>query len=136
MLTDQSRHCGQNHAAPARSWYFRMRRAIFMRRFGWRWVAATSLLLGISALAETRPQYGGTLHVAMQIAPSTLDPTDTSQAGVAYRNISRLVFDGLVSVDDQGRLQPALATSWRAEPGNRRWQFQLRPGVRFHDGSP
>lgn len=108
-----------------------------MRRFAWLWVAASSLLLATSALGETRPQYGGTLHVAMQIAPSTLDPADNSLASaVAYRNVLRLVFDGLVSMDNQGRLQPALATSWRAEPGNRRWQFQLRQGVRFHDGSP
>jgi peptide/nickel transport system substrate-binding protein len=107
-----------------------------MKRFGWHWVVVSSLLLA-TAPAETRPQYGGTLHVAMQIVPTTLDPADASQAtGVEYRNVLRLAYDGLVSIDDQGRMQPALTTSWRAESGDRRWQFQLRPGVRFHDGSP
>jgi peptide/nickel transport system substrate-binding protein len=107
-----------------------------MKRFGWHWVVVSSLLLA-TAPAETRPQYGGTLHVAMQIVPTTLDPGEASQAtGVEYRNVLRLVYDGLVSIDAQGRMQPALATSWRAESGDRRWQFQVRPGVRFHDGSP
>jgi MarR-like DNA-binding transcriptional regulator SgrR of sgrS sRNA len=106
-----------------------------MKRFVLHWVVVSSLLLVTAA--ETRPQYGGTLHVAMQTAPMTLDPADTSQANaVAYRNVLRLVYDCLVTMDDEGRLQPALATSWRAESGNRRWQFQLRPGVKFHDGSP
>jgi peptide/nickel transport system substrate-binding protein len=42
----------------------------------------------------------------------------------------------LVRMDGRGRLQPALATSWQAAPGNQRWQFWLRRGVKFHDGSP
>jgi len=114
-----------------------MQRLSYMRPFGWQWLAVSSLLLAWSALAETRPQYGGTLHVAMQIAPLTLDPADSSHVNaVAYRNLLRLVFDNLVTMDDQGRIQPALAVSWRSEPGNQRWQFQLRQGVKFQDGSP
>ncbi len=46
------------------------------------------------------------------------------------------MFETLVTLDDRGRLQPALATSWQAAPGNQRWQFWLRRGVKFHDGSP
>jgi ABC-type transport system substrate-binding protein len=46
------------------------------------------------------------------------------------------MFETLVTVDDRGRVQPALATSWQAAPGNQRWQFWLRHGVKFHDGSP
>jgi peptide/nickel transport system substrate-binding protein len=89
------------------------------------------------ATAETRPQYGGTLHVSTRIAPVSLDPSDNSQPdSVARRNLDRLMFDTLVTVDNRGRLQPSLATSWQSEPGNQRWQFSLRRGVKFHDGSP
>ena len=46
-----------------------------------------------------------------------------------------LIFETLVTLDDGGRTRPALAISWQAAPGNQRWQFRLRPGIRFHDGS-
>jgi ABC-type transport system substrate-binding protein len=51
-----------------------------------------------------------------------------------------LLFDTLVSTDENVRVQPGLATSWQAspgsQPGNQRWQFRIRRGVRFHDGTP
>jgi len=108
-----------------------------MKLFGWQWLAVSSLLLGISASAETRPHYGGTLRTTTRIAPSSLDPADRTQTdSLARRNLDELIFDTLVIVDNRGRLRPALATSWKAEPGNQRWQFWLRRGVKFHDGSP
>jgi peptide/nickel transport system substrate-binding protein len=55
---------------------------------------------------------------------------------LAKRNLTRLTFETLVTMDDRGRLQPTLATSWQAAPGNQRWQFWVRRGVKFHDGSP
>jgi peptide/nickel transport system substrate-binding protein len=53
-----------------------------------------------------------------------------------------MVFDSLVlwdlsRADQPSGLAPGLATSWRADPADRRrWIFTLRQGVRFHDGSP
>jgi peptide/nickel transport system substrate-binding protein len=108
-----------------------------MRLSVWRWLAASSLLCVTLALAETRPQYGGTLRTTTRIAPTSLDPADPGQAdSVALRNLDSLLFDTLVIMDNRGRLRPGLATSWKPEPGNRRWQFWLRRGVKFHDGSP
>ena len=91
----------------------------------------------VVGLAATRPRYGGTLRVALRIAPMSLDPaTGNPYDGVAARNLSYLIFDGLVTLDDRGFPQPALATSWQAEPGGQRWRFQLRKGVVCHDGTP
>jgi peptide/nickel transport system substrate-binding protein len=107
-----------------------------MKHFVWRWLAASSLLLACAGHAETRPQYGGTLHIAVHVAPATLDPTDVAQSdSFVGRSITPLIFDTLVNTDDAGRAQPALAASWQAAPGNTRWQFQIRRGVRFHDGT-
>jgi len=106
-----------------------------MKRIGWRWLAASSLLLVAMAQAETRPQYGGTLHVAMRAAPTTLDPADGSQESFGGRSVTSLLFDTLVVMDDSGRAKPGLAEAWQASRGNQRWEFRLRPGVKFSDGT-
>lgn len=98
-------------------------------------VAAVSLLIA-SAGAATRPHYGGTLHVATTTALTSLDPADSSHSDtIARRNISRLLFDTLAVVDNRGVPQPGLAISWQSDSNQQRWQFSLRPGVTFQDGS-
>jgi len=96
-----------------------------------------SLFASPTATAATRPHYGGTLRVMLQSAPDALDlpanatPTD-------YWDIARtlsLVGDTLVKLDAQARPKPALAVAWQSDPGARHWQFTLRRGVKFHDGS-
>lgn len=94
-----------------------------LRRF------AISLVLAALALplsARTRPHYGGTLHVEIEG-----DPWQRPD-GVARR----LVFDGLTMLDVNGSVRPALAVQWDSDNSNHRWQFRLRSGVHFHDGTP
>jgi peptide/nickel transport system substrate-binding protein len=107
-----------------------------MKHFVWLWLAISSVLAG-SLAAETRPQYGGTLHVAMRSAPTTLDPADRTQLdSLARRTVTSLLYDTLVTIDDSGHIKSALADSWQASNHNQRWQFHLRRGVKFHDGTP
>ena len=47
-----------------------------------------------------------------------------------------LMFDTLVTVDDNGHVQPSLATSWQALAGGQRGQLRIRRGVKFNDGTP
>jgi MarR-like DNA-binding transcriptional regulator SgrR of sgrS sRNA len=77
------------------------------------------------AAARTRPHYGETLRV--EIAGDPWERPD----GIARR----LVFDGLTQIGNDGNVRPALAAAWNSENGDHRWQFRLRTGVRFHDGS-
>jgi peptide/nickel transport system substrate-binding protein len=104
-----------------------------MRRTGYLFLVVSSLCLTTLSQAATRPHYGRTLHVALRAAPNSLEPVQ-SLAPIAPE-LSDLVFDTLVSLDAQARPQPELALSWNAEAGNRRWQFVLRTGVKFHDGT-
>ncbi|MBC7800927.1 MAG: ABC transporter substrate-binding protein [Gemmatimonadaceae bacterium] len=48
--------------------------------------------------------------------------------------IARHMFDPLVGTDASARAIPRLAVSWKAL-SDTEWEFKLRPGVRFHDGS-
>ena len=110
-----------------------------MKRFAYRLLAAISLLgaLAKPAACETRPRYSGTLRVMMQSAPGTLDmPTSSVPADYwdAARTLS-LIGDTLVRMDVRDRPQPALAVAWQSDSSNSHWQFTLRRGVKFHDGS-
>jgi peptide/nickel transport system substrate-binding protein len=91
-----------------------------------RFALGLSLLLAGPAVAQN-------LRIGMQAPPSTLDPhwlLNLANTG-ALRNI----YDTLVARDDQMALRPGLAESWRVVDDST-WEFKLRPGVRFHDGSP
>src|SRR4030088_3235370 len=108
-----------------------------MKRFFSVWLVISSLFTAATGVAATRPHYGGTLHVTMRAAPSSLDPTKSSPADwFASSNVSGILYDTLVSFDERGDLQPALAISWHADPGNQRWHFHLRSGVTFSDKTP
>jgi ABC-type transport system substrate-binding protein len=107
-----------------------------MRLISFPLIVISSVLIA-SATAATRPHYGGTLHVQMEGAVSSLDPADSNGIDtLAAHNVLALIFDTLVTLDNRGQPQPALALSWQAEPGNQRWQFVLRPGVTFSDATP
>jgi peptide/nickel transport system substrate-binding protein len=49
-------------------------------------------------------------------------------------NISEQIFDSLVAKDEKQRMRPGLALSWKALDDTT-WEFKLRRGVKFHDGS-
>jgi peptide/nickel transport system substrate-binding protein len=106
-----------------------------MRHSAWRLPALISLLASLSWVAaggraETRPRYGGTLNVEIHDAITFTDPGDWPAQLVP------LVYDRLVQLDDRGEPRPALAISWQHDAENKRWELHLRPGVKFHDGSP
>jgi len=94
-----------------------------LRRFA---TSAVLALAVVTAPARTRPHYGGTLRV--EIEGDAWQRPD----GIARR----LVYDGLTSIGTTDAAEPALAVGWESENNDHRWQMQLRPGVRFHDGSP
>jgi peptide/nickel transport system substrate-binding protein len=107
-----------------------------MKRTGLQWLAISVLLISaLSASADTRPQYGGTLHISMSVSASSLDPAEMPESA-GTRNLVALIFDTLVTVDATGRPQSALAESWQSAPGDRGLEFRLRHTVKFHDGSP
>lgn len=73
------------------------------------------------------------LVFGLKSAPSTTDPLFHNR--VVNNSAAANIFDRLVHQDEQQRLLPGLALSWRAV-GETIWEFRLRQGVLFQDGSP
>src|SRR5215207_7266911 len=89
---------------------------------------------GLLTVAAAGPSLGQkNLTIAQGGGPTTLDPL-REQSG-PMMNIWTLLFDGLTRRADDGKLEPALATSWRPI-SETTWEFKLREGVRFHNGEP
>src|ERR1700676_773434 len=63
----------------------------------------------------------------------TTDPH--SQNENLTNNINILVYEPLILRNKTLGLEPALATSWE-QLNPTTWRFKLRPGVKFHEGSP
>ena len=63
----------------------------------------------------------------------SLDPHGSNDSPSS--NVRRQIYDTLVSFDAGMNLQPSLATAWRPVTEDT-WEFTLRQGVTFHDGTP
>ena len=88
------------------------------------------------ASAETAPtpspQPGGAYRRALANDPATLDPATLSD--IYGRTIAQQVFDGLVQFDETLAIRPAIASSWKSSRDGLAWTFNLRRGVKFHNG--
>ncbi|WP_270934828.1 ABC transporter substrate-binding protein [Falsiroseomonas oryzae] len=99
------------------------------------WAPAPAQAQAPAAGGERVLRYG----ISMADIPQTTGQPDRG-AG-AYQFTGHTIYDSLVAwemdvADRPGTLQPGLATSWEADPADRRkWVFRLRQGVKFHDGS-
>lgn len=75
---------------------------------------------------------GGTLNMLVWPAPNQLTSAITTAGSEAI--ISPKIFDGLLDYDFEMNPRPQLATSWDVSEDGKRITFNLREGVRWHDG--
>ena len=91
-----------------------------------------TVLAGLLCLATMRAS-GQTLTMGVASSIVSLDPHYYNAAADKVAAIH--IFDRLIDFGPDTRLQPGLATAWRAvEPTI--WEFTLRPDVHWHDGVP
>lgn len=89
---------------------------------------AVSAAIGIAAGSASAAQ----LRWAAQNDILTLDPH--SQNHATTNNVVGHAYEGLVRYDKKYQIEPALATSWQATSPTT-WRFNLRKGIKFHDGT-
>ena len=95
-------------------------------------LVTTALAPGI--IAEKAYAAKTSLIMGMVLEPPHLDPTAGAPAAideVVYANL----FEGLTRIGSKGEVLPGLAESWTISEDGKTYTFNLRKGVKFHDGS-
>jgi peptide/nickel transport system substrate-binding protein len=105
------------------------------------WASAVAVAwvgVGLSiapAVAQQAPRPGGELAYSMLAEPPSFDAHQ--EATFAVPHATAPFYSLLVKIDpvDYPKVVPDLAESWTISPDGRVYEFTLRDGVKFHDGS-
>lgn len=91
-------------------------------------------LLALAGLLPFTPALAADERPLQIVGPWEITGLQPAQSGFVFSRLQ--VAETLVGADDRGALRPALAVRWQAAADGLTWRFELRPGARFHDGSP
>ena len=109
------------------------------RKTTWSQRAVLTILAGFVAFAGVAMPPGAALaagHKSLRIAiAAEIGGLDLLQ-NVSPLHTYSLVFDPLIRYGENGKLEPALATSWTVSEDGKTLSFELREGVTFSDGTP
>ncbi len=83
-------------------------------------------------VAAAEPAAASTLRIGNSSEPQSLDPAKSEN--VQDANIERDLFEGLTSLDKEGRVVAAAAASWTISPDGLVYTFKLRPGLKWSNG--
>ncbi|MGQ0664709.1 MAG: ABC transporter substrate-binding protein [Pseudomonadota bacterium] len=98
-----------------------------------KWFRA-ALGMGAAVLCVAAPGLGAAQDLTIGLAANvtSMDPHFHNLS--PNSNIAAHMFDRLIHQDERQRLSPGLAVEWRPVDETT-WEFKLRRGVKFHDGS-
>lgn len=85
--------------------------------------------------AVGKPRRGGSLTIGTEAEDTGFDPTQSAwdATGGLY---ALSLYDSLTAIAKDGSVQPYLAQSVTASPDYTTWTIQVRPGIKFHNGTP
>lgn len=95
------------------------------------------VLVVMSAACTKQVPPGERIVIGIDSEPERLDPLTIKSPKTFI--VSWQLFEGLLDLDDAGRIAPAIAEAWESQD-NVTWRFRIRKGVSFHSsalfGSP
>ncbi len=95
-------------------------------------------VFGVALFAGTAhaQKQGGSITVGLELDIPGFDPLKVGVYDTSAETAAAAIFDTLTALDDKGKPVPKLALSWSHSEDFKTWTFKLRPGVKFHDGTP
>lgn len=97
-------------------------------------MAAACLIASAVIPSQLAAKDTTSIVIGMGIEPTGLDPTIAAPVAigqVTWQNI----FEGLVTINEAGEVEPQLAKSWDLSDDGLTYIFHLHSGVKFHDGA-
>ncbi len=97
----------------------------------WRLLTVSLLIIGVAfgISACSKKEQAGQLIVGVEAEPERFDPLTMKNPKNFI--VSWQIFEGLLGLDDSGRVAPAIADKWESSD-NVTWRFHVRNGVMFH----
>lgn len=102
---------------------------------------STAILIGLSSYSFAAQVPEGTILAELQevtinngAEPASLDPhkvEGTPESAVAYQ-----LFEGLVTRNSLGKIEPGVALSWEHSEDFKTWTFHLRENAKWSNGDP
>jgi len=96
-----------------------------------------SCLMGTAIAAVSMSSFAAsnkTVTIVLAEEPDVIDPCESTRSNVG-RIVKQNIAETLIEIDPKdGSIKARLATDWK-QTGSLTWEFNLRKGVKFHDGS-
>jgi ABC-type transport system substrate-binding protein/DNA-binding transcriptional LysR family regulator len=104
-------------------------------------IATGALVLAACASPGVRPSSVGADtgeqidHITVALPGSLSNLYVGQESGILNYYVASITQEGLVTIDDTGRVQPGLAESWK-QPDDVTYVYELRDDAKFQDGTP
>jgi oligopeptide transport system substrate-binding protein len=96
--------------------------------------AASATPTSTPAPTKTPPPPVKVLRIGLSTYPDVLDPQRASSN--SELQVLKLVYAGLLSVDEKGNIQPGAADKWELSKDGTAMTFHIRDGLKRFDGTP
>jgi len=101
--------------------------------FGVIFISGVSLLVAVGRSSDIQPVRGGSIIEGIVGRTQVINPLYADN-NPADRDVSRLVFSGLVKLGKGREFLPDLAASWEVADKGKVYTFKLRDNAQWHDG--